>query len=610
MGLADTFATLAQLPAEQRSAFVAAALAEPDAEVQLAALRLAPPASVVDGFAELVPAARAAIAAAAADYVRIARERIVGGRDRGRLGAFHLIAAVGGEAAPELLALGVDDPGESIREVVLRAIEARVRALIAGGEPGGEPLPPEQRDALLQALAAVLRHFAAHREAVFVDLLVDLGTVAMPLVSGTVFALGATDLQAAFAAALGRRASRGAVALLFALATGNAARPRGVALDVLQQRRDVEFGVAVAVHVAATREPRAIAALRGLRGMPWLPAVTSAAVHVDAAAALPLLQWIRDCGLAPAERQGHLEAWLGHPVPEVRARALEALQVLRCPKGLAAVERALADPVDLVRRAAAQVVVALEPHNKLALLTPLLGAADAATRRVAMREVGKVCFSHYLQRYEHMDPKTRRIAAKALAKVDASMLDRLAEEVRSLDAARRLRALHIVEFVDAADALRAPLLELIDDPDARVRATAVCIVELAGSREGTKILVEMLADPDRRVRANAVEAFEQLGDRRHIALLTPCLRDGDNRVRANAAKALWHLGWSEAKDELLDMLADPDEGVRISAAWAIGEVRLPGAREALEAREAVELSTKVRVKIRAAIAALGQEAET
>jgi HEAT repeat protein len=208
-----------------------------------------------------------------------------------------------------------------------------------------------------------------------------------------------------------------------------------------------------------------------------------------------------------------------------------------------------------------------------------------------------------------MDEASREIAAKALAKIDDQLLDRLAEEIGALDPQRRLKALRIVDALDAEQDLRQPLLDLLDDPDRRVRATAIRIVELSGSYEGVKILLAALSDPDRRVRANAVEAFEELADPRFVQILVPVLRDRDNRVRVNAAKALWQLGWLEARDVLLDMLEDRDELVRRSAVWAIGELRFDGAKVALAAREAVEPAGRVRVKLREVLAEWPQSVE-
>jgi len=313
--------------------------------------------------------------------------------------------------------------------------------------------------------------------------------------------------------------------------------------------------------------------------------------------------------LVPVQRQGYVEAFLGHPEVNVQIAAVVLLQAMRCPAGFGAVAKVLETSAPPVRLAAARLAIELSPPNLLALLTPLLGSADVELRQLAMREVSKISFARYLQRFDGMDPSARQVAARALAKIDEQMIDRVAEEVASLEPERRLKALQIVEFLEAGQELQGSLIDLLADPDQRVRATAIRVVELAGSIEGIKIVLGTLADPDRRVRANAVEAFEQLQDPRFAQLLMPFLRDRDNRVRANAAKALWNLGCPEARDALVDMLTDRDETMRLSAVWAIGEIQFEGARELLELRELAEPSGKVRAKIREVTTALGARPE-
>ncbi len=619
MGIADTLKTIAGLPADQRLAFVEAAIEEPHAGIQIAALRaLADPngldraASVVDRFADLLPEARAEVARAPDEFLRIAREKILSGRDPQRHGAYRLVADLGGHAAIELLKLGIGDESARVRDGVLHALERHLRAFLAlheqdcrGDGPAGQAFTAAHREAARGVFDGVLRAFAMHRQMAFVEVLVGMGEFALPLVLTTVLPQKDAELYRAFAKEVLEQSSRGAAALLFRMAMERNVAAQAMAQHVLRSRRDAAFGRAVAAHLATMRDDDQRAAVKAMRDIPWLPIVAPVSLHLEPAEAVAVVALIGECSLDAERRSQLVEAFVAHTAAEVRCKAIEVLQTLRCPSGFGAVERGLGDAVDAVRMAAAKVVIELEPRNKMALLTPLLGSASEELRRLAVREISKVSFTRYLQRYDQMDGRARQVAARALAKIDATMLERLTDEVTALDATRRLKALQIVEFIDAEQELRQPLLELLDDPDTRVRATAIRIVELTGSMEGMKLLIGALTDPDRRVRANAVEAFEQLEDRRYVQLLTPFLRDPDNRVRANTAKALWNLGWTEAREELQDMLVDQDESLRISAAWAIGEIGFPGARELLELRESIELSSKVRAKIRAAIAELG-----
>jgi HEAT repeat protein len=386
------------------------------------------------------------------------------------------------------------------------------------------------------------------------------------------------------------------------LALDSDAALQRIGQQLLRNRRDPEFGRELAREIAAVRDDRSLAMVRNPRDVPWWGPVQYVVADLDPDTARRLVAVVAELRVEPDKRQEHVEAFLAHADGDVQAAAVKALHALGCPNGVTAVAELLRTGAVVAQRAAVRLVIDLVPNQRVTLLTPLLGSGDTELRQLAVREVSKVSFKRYLERFDQMDEASRTIAAKALAKIDNQMLDRLAEEIGAMDPSRRLKALRIVDVLDAGQELRQPLLDLLDDPDRRVRATAIRIVELSGSYEGVKVLLAALSDPDRRVRANAVEAFEELADPRFVKILVPLLRDRDNRVRANAAKALWQLGWPEARDTMLDMLRDQDELVRLSAVWAIGELRFAGAKAALEVRETIEPAGRVRAKLREVLA--------
>lgn len=608
MSIHDTFSHLAHLPAPQRQACVEAALAEEHEAMQAAAVQFAldrrgdyRPDLVVDHFHGLLPAARAAAASRKDELLPIARQRIVGGRGEHRLPAYRLVGALGDLDATELLALGIGEVMPEVRDVAFAGLERLLRAYAAAPEAPGAARTPAQQ-AAWSTLATVLRHFAVHGRTAFFDIVCDFGALALPLVANARLAVRDTELARGFARSLATGTGRGARELLWAMLFDKDPAAQALALQVLRERRDEPFCRWIAEQVAALDGEPLQAASGSQREPAWLPAVLQVAPQVDARTARRLLAHVVAHGLDAPAAQAAIEPFAAHPDAAVQVAAVQALQATGCPRGIAAAERLLQHGEGPARLAAATLVAELAPPQAMALLTPLLGCADPALRRFVVGEVSRVSFERYLQRFDGMDSKARQVAARALQKIDAQMFDRLDEEIGSLNPTRRLKALQIVAFLDAEQDLRAPLLDLLDDPDRRVRATAIRVVELAGSIEGIKVLLGALSDPDRRVRANAIEAFEQLDDPRFVQLLTPFLRDRDNRVRANAAKGLWNLGWTGARDALLEMLDDHDDAMRLSAAWAIGEVRFAGARESLAARAAIECNLKVLDKLREILA--------
>jgi len=617
MTFADTLQYLSTLPAAVQIECLTAALLEPDEHLQRGAVRmLASPDLkrldvVVDHYPTLLPVVQRELAAQKQDLLAIAREKIVSGRDARRLGAFVLVDAFGDLGAAELLAVGVSDPVAEVSTVAIEGVVARLSSYALARRTAqifGEPLPngrDAQQESAWQALGTTLRRCPANRCEAVCGVLFDLGPVALSLFRPILLTQPDDGMAKAFVQALGHGPGGPSAAFVIALATDLDSRVQRIGQQVLRDRRDVPFAIAVAREVAGLREERALQQARSPRELPWWGPVQHVTGELEPQVAKRLLAMIADLKANPEKRQEMVEPFLLHKEPSVQLAALQELHELKCTGGFEGLAKMLAsNATGAGMRAAAQLVLDLAPTNRAALLAPLLGSPDAELRRMATREVSKVSFQRYLERFDQMDPAMRATAAKALAKIDATMLDRVAEEIGAFDPARRLKALHIVEALDAGAELRQPLLELLDDPDRRVRATAVRIVELAGSREGIQILVGTLSDPDRRVRANAIEAFEELADPRYTQMLVPYLKDSDNRVRGNTVKALWNLRWPGAREALLGMLSDPEELVRMSAVWVLGEIEISDRRALLQAREAQDPSPKVRAKIRELLATL------
>ena len=114
-----------------------------------------------------------------------------------------------------------------------------------------------------------------------------------------------------------------------------------------------------------------------------------------------------------------------------------------------------------------------------------------------------------------------------------------------------------------------------DDAHPRLKA---CVLSAVGrlavpSDPIQDVLARALGDPDTRVRANAVEVVERLRLPDAARMLLPLMHDEDNRVRANVLKALWR---SHDRRELVQalegMVADPNHWMRASAAFVLRHV--------------------------------------
>ncbi len=617
MGLSRTFEVLRGLPAPERLAFAEAALREPYPELQSAAFRALSDAGdlnrsdlVIKHYPDLLPEVKAKVGERKRGFLEVARGQVQSGGDSSRRAAYDMLASFGEIDTLPMMVQGIRDPSPAVRESVAGALEKvalryhthqlnwRVH-----GDPQSRKYLDEHRGVMLEAIEALLRAYAIHRKIIFLDIVIEWGEDTYRLVTDVILENRESLLARAFTDVLATSRSEAAVELLFRLAAEPEARLRDAGIGVLRARRDGAFASVVAAHLSHLPAERFAAEAAAAKDIPWWPSV-EAAGNLPAADAARIIDFLARSGIDPDRRDGMILFFLKSRHPEVRAQALRALRVLRYPAVLDAALRSLEDASDDVRLAAARVIVDVNPPAKLKYLTPLLNATSEKLRAVATREVANASFAKYIQSFDRLDARTRELAAKALAKIDGSMVNRLSDEIGSLDSERKLKALRIIEYVGAEKDLSGPLRELMEDPDRRVRATVVKIIHLSGHVEGMKLLIGALTDPDRRVRSNAMEAFEEIGDTRYAQMLLPFLNDPDNRVRANAAKALWNLGRRDVKEVLEAMLADPDENMRISAVWALGEIRCETATQVLAGRAAEETSEKVRAKIAEVLARL------
>jgi len=615
MGVSDTFSLLAELPVEHRLAYVEAALREPYVELQSAAFdALADPAGInrpeliVQHYTDLAPEVRQKVAARADLFDGAAREELHSPREWSRRAAYLVLAALRPREAASVLARGLGDASPVVRDTVADALEAMANRyyyhLVATrlhGDEESRRFVEGNRAVMMESLGPLVRAYPLHAKGVFLDLLIESGESGYPLVTELLLARTEPATYAAFIHALSTAMSEPAVELLLRLSQDPRPRLADASAAALKLRRDPGFPALLASVFSRMPPDRLEAFAQKTRELPWWHTVESAP-DLDPFTAARHLDFVARSGVDAPRRLKMLLFFQTSPHAEIRARVLTTLQSLGAPELQGVAEAALQDPADEVKLAAARIVIGINPPHKARLLLPLLNAPSEEVRRMASREVASASFDKYLRSFDRLEPETREAAARALAKIDGRILDRLTEEVQALDPDRRLRALRVIDYVDAETDLRQNLMALLNDPDRRVRATAIKIVRLSGSEDGMRLLAAALGDPDRRVRANAVEAFEDGGDAQCVPLLRPYLRDPDNRVRANVAKALCTLGAEEGRTALLEMLRMPEETMRLSAAWALGELLFPGAVEALASQAAGETSPMVRAKIEEALA--------
>jgi hypothetical protein len=303
-------------------------------------------------------------------------------------------------------------------------------------------------------------------------------------------------------------------------------------------------------------------------------------------------RWIAASGTVDAVQDDRLiglrEQLLSLDPDNVAARAdLLRLGAAR-PRGasVALVVAFLNDPDERLSRMAAREIQRRRPTDFKNILMTRLGTAPASARRVIGRAVGQPAFEQFWANFDRMDAAGRRASGRALLKMLPDMPQRLNRRIAGLVGTPavpvfdRLKALQMVADLGCAREMAGTLIRLCADASPRVRSKAVALLGQVPAASLDALVERLLNDPDARVRANAVEVLEdrQAGREAAGATFVPTLvqraRTGSNRERANAIRALHRLRMDDVADALQQMLADARPEHRVSALWAVRETGL------------------------------------
>lgn len=618
MGLDATFRALRDLGGPVAGEVAIAALLEPQPAIQEQAVLhflqtedRAGLSRAVTLFHQFAPKLQGRLASEVKLLLPALRERLKDSETQTRLNVVECVGRMDRNEVYSFLPIALQDTAPEVRrraaEVLRDSTQSFLHSLARESE---EDLPPAvveaRRRSLLDALISGLRTYDTHREKSLLFCMLDLGPSAHDFLLG-VLAGAKSALRSDLEGVLRHHVSRSVVAFLFRMQRESAEDIRTLAVETFETRSGRHFAMEILGHLG-TLEAGALHQLASHAfRLPWWGVVREVLQEAPSGAAQKLAIYVEHSRIGDKERMGALRDLLGVSDPRARAAAVRQMLPLPGPEAGAAVREAANDGDEEVQRIVLEWTLKTNPPDRQKILTAFLTSPHEAIRRSASRELSKGSFERYVKSFDALDERTRELAGRAIAKIDDQMVDRLTDELHSLDPHRKLKALRIIEITQKEKDIEPALMELINDPDRKVRASVIKLVGLLGDVRAIKVLIGALSDPDRRTRANAVEAFEDIGNPRLNGLLVPFLKDPDNRVRANAAKALWNLGVPETKDVIEEMLHDPVENMRLSAVWALGEINYPGVRVILGGVAERDASPVVRKKAQETLQALKEK---
>ena len=149
-------------------------------------------------------------------------------------------------------------------------------------------------------------------------------------------------------------------------------------------------------------------------------------------------------------------------------------------------------------------------------------------------------------------------------------IEKAGSSVRSEDPARLMEML--VHTVDA-NRLIPFLTKLCEHGDEWIRSKAVLLTGRVARRLPKSM--QLLRDPDPRVRANAVESLWGRKDEETIQSLKEASLDTHHRVAGNALLGLYQAGDLSSIHGIVKMAKDPEVGRQLAGIWLLGQTRDP-----------------------------------
>ncbi|CAN5489043.1 hypothetical protein BH24GEM3_BH24GEM3_24440 [soil metagenome] len=331
------------------------------------------------------------------------------------------------------------------------------------------------------------------------------------------------------------------------------------------------------------------------------------AVHLVAALASDELRPAAAAGIALLPRDVAAEALLMRlPLAEVEERAalLTALPALQEESEVRRILPYLADAANEVRATAAE---ALGRSREEFVLPALLAALeDPALRLGAVQALGRLgptrC-APLADLLEDADPRVREAAADALAHCAAQEGERIRAALqRETDPGARNALIRALGAAGDGAAAVADLAPLLASEEIGLRFAAARALGETRSAEALAPLLEALLDPAPEVQAAALRALGELGDPRAAPPLVERLDSPDRDLRRTAATALREIAPPGVIARLVQALDDADWEIRLAAVRALARL---GGVDPLHRAATADSDPLVRRAAREALALLG-----
>jgi HEAT repeat protein len=201
---------------------------------------------------------------------------------------------------------------------------------------------------------------------------------------------------------------------------------------------------------------------------------------------------------------------LGNGLAEARRASCQALAKFDNQRADELVLSALNDPDAGVQAAAVRQLRSRRVPDALQRLVALLDSRLPEVRDAARSSLAEFNFTRYRTMFDLLDEHSAKTTGILVHKVDETAEQKLIEELASPSIATRLRAIEMALAMEAADDVRAQLIELVGHESVTVRKEAVAALAHCHGEEVVATLTRAAADSNHDIAETAQLSLAQV----------------------------------------------------------------------------------------------------
>ena len=269
---------------------------------------------------------------------------------------------------------------------------------------------------------------------------------------------------------------------------------------------------------------------------------------------------------------------IGKVEPPVAVKILRYLEKYPSVEVPNAISMFSQNPDDSLRQALAKTLGACKCDVSFNTLKDMLNDVDETVRKNAVISVAGMldcpgAIQALIGKFKDINGHVRREACSAMANTGSSEIVEPLFGVIAAEPYGDVREAAASVLACRKDpVITKKLLEMLDDPNSRIRETISKTIWKCGSTVAVDSLIAKLSDPEWRVIVNSCNSLENMRDLKSIFPLKELLKNGDWQIRIAALSALRAFKSNQLKQFYIPLLADENPQVAKLAVVALSEI--------------------------------------